>query len=254
MTRSFSGLEHFNEIIMFLFSFFCFHKSTIESEFYPFPCSTAINCRISKLHPAIDGVFNGSGKNFTVGHVVDASRIIERASFDRECQVNIGSTQCNYVLVRKKVNCFLLTRGSTFPESNRVISICVDCSKDKVFVVLETHTSILCVAVSGIERSDPLEFTLAAASHLRFGNGTGRLAAALRFDWVDAGCGASICRRMNTDAALELVIGNFVKGRHKIKLVIIGIGQIHIILNERHHAWETYHWVWNAAFFQNLNV
>ena len=55
------------------------------------------------------------------------------------------------------------------------------------------------------------------------------------------------------DKTFELIVCNFMKDGNKIELRILCIGQIYIVLNERHHPRKTHQGLRISALFQDLN-
>ncbi len=130
----------------------------------------------------------------------------------------------------------------------------MDCAEDKILIFLQAHARILGIGIGGIERGHPFERALGTAPHLGFGDRAERLAAPLGLQGIDVRRAARVGRRVNADAALELVVGDLIKRGDEIELGILGVGQIHLVLAERHHARQGDHGVGDAAFFQDLDV
>ena len=126
--------------------------------------------------------------------------------------------------------------------------------ENEIFILPKAHACILGIGFGGVEGRDPFECFFCTAAELRLGNGSGCLAAALKFCRVDI-CGAfRIRRRMHADAPFELLIRQFIKSGHKIELRFLGVCQKKFILTERHRAGQRHHQMRMPAFFQNLNI
>ena len=80
-----------------------------------------------------------------------------------------------------------------------------------------------------------------------------RFAAPLNFERINTAGSARVRRGMDADARFKLIVSKFIESRDEIQLRIFGIGHVHFILAERHHAGQSHHRMRMSALFQNLN-
>jgi len=252
--RPFVGLKHLEQIGLILVGLCSFDASAVEGQLHSFDGHAACDRRIGVFHPAVERVFDRSGENLAVRHVGPTGRIHEVAALDGKRQVNVGSAHHNLTLICQEVDGFLLPGRCTVPIGNRIVFLGMDRAEDEIFIFLQTHPGILGIGIGRVKRGDPFEHALCTAPHLRFGNRADGLAASLGLRRIEIGHRARICRRVDPDAAFELIVGDLVERWNKIKLCIVRVGQVQIVLDERHHPREADHRMRNPAFFQDLNI